>query len=233
MSSDPPEGGLPPVPWRIVDILYGVGLIGVGVVVSVLVLGLVGGGPAADREVGAVALLTAAILEGVMIAAVWLFGVKKYRTRWATAGLVPPAHARWLLLVAVALALNLVFAAAYTIVARTAGADELVPSPLPFDLAGGILLRMFATLTLGVLAPFAEEVFFRGFLLAALVPSLGLYRAMVLSSALFAVSHGVVAVMLPLFITGMLLAWLYVKTRSIWPPVAAHMLQNMLALMVA
>ena len=233
MSSDPPDGGLPPVPWRIVDVVYGVGLIGTGVVVSVLVLGIVGGGPAADREVGAVALLTATLLESVMIAAVWLFGIKKYHTRWATAGLVTPVHKRWLLLVALALALNLVFTATYTIVARTAGADILVPSPLPFDLAGGTLFRLFASLTLGLLAPFAEEVFFRGFLLAALVPSLGSYRAMVVSSALFAASHGVVAVMLPLFITGMLLAWLYVKTRSIWPPVAAHVLQNMLALMAA
>ena len=231
MADDPLDGRVEAVPWKIRDTVYGVGLICAGVAASLLALGIAGAGPRADGELGTAALLAAALLEGLMIAAVWLFGVNKYRARWAAAGLVRPRHAYWLILVAAALALNLAFSAAYVVVTKAAGADDLAPSPLPFETSGGALHRLVVSAVLGVLAPFAEEVFFRGFLLTAMVPALGLYRAMIVSSALFAVSHGIVAVMVPLFITGLLLSWLYVKTRSIWPPVTAHVLQNMLALL--
>jgi membrane protease YdiL (CAAX protease family) len=37
---------------------------------------------------------------------------------------------------------------------------------------------------------------------------------------------------IPLFVTGLLLSWLYLRTGSIWPPFAAHAAQNLLALAV-
>ena len=80
--------------------------------------------------------------------------------------------------------------------------------------------------------PFAEELFFRGFILAALIGPLGPLRAAAVSSALFAAAHVSIEAALPVFVTGMLLAWLYLRTRSIWPPVTAHALQNFIAVSV-
>jgi membrane protease YdiL (CAAX protease family) len=80
-----------------------------------------------------------------------------------------------------------------------------------------------------VWGPFAEEVFFRGFLLAALLPALGPTRAAAVSSAIFAGAHLTLSTMMPIFVTGMLLSWLYLRSRSIWPPFMAHAVQNLAA----
>ena len=39
-------------------------------------------------------------------------------------------------------------------------------------------------------------------------------------------------VLVPIFITGFLLAWLYHRTGSLWPNIVAHAGQNALALVV-
>lgn len=52
------------------------------------------------------------------------------------------------------------------------------------------------------------------------------------ASLLFAAAHVSVGAALPVFVAGMLLAWLYVRTRSIWPPLTAHALQNFIAVSV-
>jgi hypothetical protein len=81
------------------------------------------------------------------------------------------------------------------------------------------------------LGPLAEETFFRGFLLGSLAPRLGGAGAAVVSSLLFALAHLTPGVMVPIFILGLLLSWLYLKTRSIVPGLIAHSAQNALALL--
>lgn len=78
-------------------------------------------------------------------------------------------------------------------------------------------------------APLTEELFYRGMLLRGFVPRYGIARAMVFSSALFALVH-VYPVRIPgAMLIGLLLAWLAVRTASIWPGVFAHLLNNGLA----
>ena len=88
-------------------------------------------------------------------------------------------------------------------------------------------------MVIGVAAPFTEEIFFRAFMLAALVNALGTLRGAVAGSAVFAVSHGNIAILVPTFVSGLLLSWLYITTRSVGPPFIAHAAQNLLALSVA
>ena len=59
---------------------------------------------------------------------------------------------------------------------------------------------------------------------------MGAPRAAVVSAAVFAVAHLQVGSMIPLFITGLVLAWLFLRTKSIWPPLMAHAAQNLLAI---
>jgi membrane protease YdiL (CAAX protease family) len=91
--------------------------------------------------------------------------------------------------------------------------------------------RFFVTLLgAGLLAPVAEELFFRGFLYTALRQRLGIAAAATISSLVFAVGHidalGVVAAS---FIMGIALALVYEYTRSLWVAIAIHAFNNSLA----
>jgi membrane protease YdiL (CAAX protease family) len=46
----------------------------------------------------------------------------------------------------------------------------------------------------------------------------------------FSAFHLAPGVLLPVFVTGLLLAWLYHRTGSLWPCMAAHAGQNAIAL---
>ena len=173
------------------------------------------------------------VAYGLMLVAVWAFGVRKYRARWKTLGLVRPV-ARWsFVLPGVALVGSLAFAVVYTAIITALGVDVLQPQSLPDDVLGQGFTRLASTLVIVLWGPFAEEVFFRGFFLAALLPSLGAVRAAVVSSAVFAVAHVSPSTMIPVFVTGLLLSWLYIKTRSIWPPITAHVAQNLIVVSAA
>ena len=69
-----------------------------------------------------------------------------------------------------------------------------------------------------VIGPFAEELYFRGALTAALAPRAGVFTPFA-TGALFAAAHLELRAFAALFILGVLLAWLYARTRSILPGV--------------
>lgn len=89
--------------------------------------------------------------------------------------------------------------------------------------------------TLGLLAaaalvaPFCEEIFFRGFAFAGFLKGMSLLPAILLSSAVFAVAHADLGSLVPLFIIGLVLAWARWRTDSLWPGIAIHMANNTLA----
>lgn len=80
-----------------------------------------------------------------------------------------------------------------------------------------------------LVAPICEELFFRGFAFAGLARSMPVFAAILLSSGLFAVAHADVGSLIPLFVIGMVLAWARWRTDSLWPGIAIHALNNILA----
>ena len=195
----------------------------------------VGGVASADRWERELSLLAwlAALAESVLLLAVWLIVVKKHRLPWAAAGLRLPAHGKSFLLAVAALLGSLAFTATYAFVASTLGFDVLVPEQLPTGLAGDGAYILLTAIALGVWVPFVEEVFFRGFLFAGLAVRYGLLVGVVLSAALFALVHFSVATIIPIFVTGVLFAFVYHTTGSIWIPMAAHSAQNLIALLAS
>ena len=142
----------------------------------------------------------------------------------------PPAQLAYTIL---ALGGSIAFIAVYTAILKAAGLESLQPEQgLAEDAILGGTGVVASALMVVIIAPFTEEVFFRGFIFPALYARLGLGWALAASGAIFAVFHVDPKVMLPIFVTGALLAWLYHKTGSIWPPFIAHALQNGLALAV-
>ncbi len=83
-----------------------------------------------------------------------------------------------------------------------------------------------------IIAPFCEEVFFRGFLFQGLRLRINVWAAVVLSTVLFALAHGDLGSLTLLLVIGLLLAILRWKTRSLWPGIVLHMLNNGLAALV-
>jgi hypothetical protein len=98
----------------------------------------------------------------------------------------------------------------------------------------GIGIAIAAILAVVVLAPIAEELFFRGFFFAGLRSRWSLWPSALLSGAIFGVVHAPTGptAAIPLAGLGVGLAWLYNKTGSIWPCMLAHFLNNALAISV-
>lgn len=81
--------------------------------------------------------------------------------------------------------------------------------------------------TIGIFAPFVEEVVFRGAILATLLSTMkGRWLPIIISSLLFALAHGNPAQMPSALLMGLLMGWMYSHTRSIAPCVMVHWANN-------
>ena len=97
---------------------------------------------------------------------------------------------------------------------------------------GSIALTLLAV---AVIAPVAEEIIFRGFTFRWLQGRLPLWGAVLVSAALFSAAHAGWAeptLFLPVFLSGLLLAYLYATSRSVWPGVIAHLTINTVGVIV-
>lgn len=77
-----------------------------------------------------------------------------------------------------------------------------------------------------VAAPVAEEFLFRGYMYGALKNATGRLFASVMISLLFAVVHGNLPALLPLFAFSAILCFAYDFTGSLWVPVGLHVFFN-------
>jgi membrane protease YdiL (CAAX protease family) len=93
--------------------------------------------------------------------------------------------------------------------------------------SGGIT----SVITIGLIAPFVEEMLFRGVFLRAFLQQYSTLQAIIFSATIFAAAHLNLHQMPSAFIYGCFLGWLFVKTRSLWPCILAHSLINFTALM--
>lgn len=105
--------------------------------------------------------------------------------------------------------------------AMTAGGlfDKLTSLPLKI---------MFAAAGI-IVAPIGEEIFFRGLLYNSLKRQWGVPAAIVVSGVIFAVAHFGPIAILGIIPMGMLLAYVYERTKSLWVTITMHMLNNLLA----
>jgi membrane protease YdiL (CAAX protease family) len=172
------------------------------------------------EALGAISGLVTLLAELALLLPVWWFGVRRYRLPWSSVGLRPFAPVRGLGLGCAFLLLGFWFTLTWSLFLSLFG-QRTQPDLLPLfgGGVGGLLLALF---TGGLIAPIAEEVFFRGFVFAGLYQQLGLRRALVLNAILFALVHILPTSWPPIFLLGVLFAVLYAQTQSIWPAVLVH-----------
>jgi membrane protease YdiL (CAAX protease family) len=77
-----------------------------------------------------------------------------------------------------------------------------------------------------IFAPIVEEIFFRGFLFQGFRQQYGWIKGGLLSAAVFAIGHLDPVSLIPTFILGLLLAYMYHRSNSVWPGIILHFLVN-------
>jgi membrane protease YdiL (CAAX protease family) len=105
--------------------------------------------------------------------------------------------------------------------------------PQAAEQALGLVEPWVAVLAIVVLAPIAEEVFFRGVVFNAFLRERGPRMAYVGSAAMFAVIHLSVVALLPIFLLGLALAWVYDRTGNLIAPIVMHAVVNGISVAIA
>lgn len=97
----------------------------------------------------------------------------------------------------------------------------------------GPLAMAIGYVLVGVVAPFVEEVTFRGVVFSGLRARWGLAAGVIVSGVLFGIVHLEPLEMLPLALIGMGLAAVFARTRSLWTSIIAHGCYNVVVLSIA
>ena len=176
---------------------------------------------------------SATLLGCVQIVLVWLLAMRTWPPPLPLVGLKGPdvSLVKAGLLALAAIICSLGFAQLYTMAVTALGWEFLSPPELPADLLLPGSAAILSVLALAVLTPLAEEIFFRGFVQRGLVNRWGPVPGLVVSAAVFSGLHFSPAVLLPVFVTGLLLGALYWRTGSLWPCIAVHAAQNFVAVL--
>ena len=96
----------------------------------------------------------------------------------------------------------------------------------------GVMREPFGYIAIGIVAPIAEEMVFRGAVLRTLLKffsSRAYWVAIVVSALLFALGHGNMAQGVHAFLIGLLLGWMYYRTGSIVLGIVLHWVNNSVA----
>lgn len=253
------QTGIGPIPWTVGDIVKAIAL--VIAITLIIAFGLGLGtvlliGPDALYELGfqgisdffdilasegllqqwfLIMLAAMALGEGGMLVAPWLFSVVKYKCGWRALGFRPfelkRAAIPVLVVLAVGISMNFLYEWALTSFGAdtAAGVDPIYIVLQEFTKTGLGLAGM--SLIAVVAAPIAEETFLRGFIFAGIANRYGYGWGAVISALIFSVAHLQPGALLPIFILGLLLAWVYIKTRSIWPCIVIHAVYNSIGIL--
>ncbi|MBI4235969.1 MAG: CPBP family intramembrane metalloprotease, partial [Chloroflexi bacterium] len=207
------------VPWTGRDlaqaILLVIGIATLGLVLLFLPLSLQRGGDL-SRVRGLLALALTGSVEGGLLAALWLFALRRHHATWRQIGFRTLPLMAALRPVPVTILFAFAGLAAYSILVQSLGLSVLRPSGVPsIFLQDPVLLGALTGLG-AVAAPLTEEAFFRGFAFTALQPRWGTGKAALLSSLLFGLAHASPGLILPITVLGLALAYLFWRTGSLW-----------------
>ncbi len=227
-----PTSPVPTVPWGIRDIVFAILFAAAGIVaLNLLALGLFLIFKIPVRENPDALLLFVIVQDLIIVSAAWLFGIVKYNARPEQIGLrsysVPMGCTLSALLLIMSYIVRLVYAVIINILGVKIQPQDILTQ---LDLRGAGFI--FAFVVVAIVAPVAEEIFFRGFMYAGLRKSMGVVGAMLVSSVFFTALHLSVGLFIPIFALGLLLAWLYEYTGSLYPGILLHAANNGLALLL-
>jgi membrane protease YdiL (CAAX protease family) len=205
-----------------------VAVVGVGVIA--LIVELAGGDTGGDTPAG-VTIGGTFVQDVALIGAAWFLAhVVDPPATAAKFGLRAPRWRSAIGWMALAFVGFFVFGAIWTRLLDIKETDDL-PKELGADNSTVALVAV--AILVCVVAPIAEELFFRGFCFTALRRTLGMLPAAVLTGMIFGAIHlggTQVEFIVPLMVFGLFLCLLYVWTDSLLPCITLHAFNNSLAL---
>ena len=233
-ESAQPISLVPDNAWGLKDTWQAVGAVVAALIIAVVAVTVgLAAGPfdrANETVTASATLMISLVAEAAMIAAVWWFAVRRRGASWTSIGFRRPNTNRTAAGIPLTLFAAFFVIALFSFVVFEFGLrdpdDAVIPPAL---LRGSLLLALFVTSV--VVAPVAEETFFRGFVFGGLRGSWGPIGGGAASAGLFGLAHPDLFLIVPVTILGALLVWLYVWTGSLWGPIGAHAAFNALQLL--
>ena len=226
-----------PVPWSPKDIVRGslaaLALLAAGVLIVVVVAVVAGfaGLDPTDAAFLQFTVFAVMALESVFVLPAWWWGPRKHALELSWLGLRSTKLSRAAMLTIVAFAVIMGVNLLWAMVSEwldLPGQPDLVPlfGEGPLGLAGAIVVAC-------VIAPLAEEVFFRGFMFAGMRDRWGLAAGVIVSAVIFALFHMSLSTLIPIAAMGAVFALLYERADSLWPCIALHAAVNLLGVLGA
>jgi len=229
MPSLPTE---PPLPaqWSLRDLLFGIFAAAAGILgLDLLLLAGAAATGSALAKNGIVLAVFVALQDLIIVGAAALFSVVRHRVGWERLGLrafnAPLGCGLSVTLLMASYAVRI----CYGLFALAFGYRPALQDVLSRLDVEGIGL-VFTLIAAAVVAPIAEELFFRGFLYGGLRGRIGVVGAMLVSTVFFTALHLSLDQFIPIFFLGLVLAWLYEKTGSLYPGIFLHATNNALSL---
>jgi uncharacterized protein len=223
------RSGFPEGNWRPIDVLWGsLAVIAAATIEAVTVTAF-----DPDLSTLGATLTLQALLAGTLIAVALGFASRSTSLRRSLRDLGLRRFARSALgITALTYVGYIAFAAIYSVIVQPEQED--ITRDLGFDEGG------FGAVAAGVLivavAPLSEEIFFRGFMFGGLRRRFPLWAAAAIAGLVFGLLHYTgpdsIGVVPQLAVLGILLAWLYEATGSLWPPIILHVVNNAIALAI-
>lgn len=185
-------------------------------------------------QITTVYIVVLTLLEVIAIlTSVYFFGLLRKRLGWEVVGFVQSSN-RWLILAALTALVFIpiigLIALAIQVVLGLPTENPQLEFLLPEDITwtGGLIMLFLG----GFIVPIAEEVFFRGVLYRWMRQFSSPWVAIPVTSVVFGVLHGDIAVAGATFVMGLILAWFYERSRSLWPSIMIHVVNNSLKLVL-
>jgi len=176
------------------------------------------------------------VLYGVqvvlMLGVVWFFAILRRKSRLKDLGLRYYSIAKTIWYSFISLLAILLVSFLYVFLMNSIFGIEAPSSKIEILVANRSISSNILLVVVAVVAPFSEEIFFRGFLYSAFKKSWGVNAALFLSSILFAVVHLELYSFIPLVIIGWILAYLFEKTKSLMPAIFLHGVYNLILILI-
>lgn len=221
-----------PDDWRDTDVL----LITIAII-SLLLAGIAGYRLVADSirpqdiqhtEMTLRLSIAVGILESVVIiGCVYFLGLRRRKLPWSVTGLCPTS-AGWVVKGITLGVVAIPLSGLITLIIQLSLGKSISNPQLPYLAPEGFSwFGVFSMVLLGGLAaPFAEELYFRGVLYPWLRQRWGIWVSAISSSLIFGLVHGEISIAGAAFALGIILAWSYEHSGSLWPPVLIHVINN-------
>jgi membrane protease YdiL (CAAX protease family) len=121
----------------------------------------------------------------------------------------------------------------YSIITVALGLDSLEPGEqIPSEVFDDKVVIAIMGAGVLVAAPVVEEIFFRGFLFGGLRRYVSFLPAAALSGVIFSLSHGDVGLVIPFTLVGIVLAYAYEKTGTLFGSISIHFVFNLVSFAV-